>query len=130
MYRAWNSSWPLAIFWPIFPIWLIKFNLLGQIYCTFPMGKPLTVYCKVPAFKEWPSNCYFKLVCMYSWKVNKDWKWRLRNQYPCNIDLLLWSVSKNWGDSINVHVCPCSYVKCMLHKAILLNIMYIECTTF
>ena len=51
---AWNSSQPLAIFWPIFPIWPSKSNLLGQIYCTFPMGKPLIVYSNVLAFKEWP----------------------------------------------------------------------------
>ena len=64
-YRAWNSSRPLAIFRPIFSIWPSKSNLLGQIYCTFPMGKPLIVYC-IAMFmllrNGWPiSNCYFKL---------------------------------------------------------------------
>ena len=47
--------------------------LLGQIYCTFPMEKPLIVYSNVPAFKEWSTN--FKLfqvlhvimvTCIYS----------------------------------------------------------------
>ena len=58
VYRAWNSSRPLATFQPIFHIWLSKSNLLGQIYCTFPMGKPY--YCNVPTFKEWLT--YFKLL--------------------------------------------------------------------
>ena len=53
--RAWNSSRPLAIFRPIFPIWPSKSNLLGHIYCTFPMEKSLIVYRNVPAFKEWPT---------------------------------------------------------------------------
>ena len=55
-----HSSRPLAIFQSIFTIWPSKSNLLGQIYCTFPMGKPLIVYRNVPAFKEWPTN--FKLL--------------------------------------------------------------------
>ena len=54
--RAWNSSQPLAIFRPIFPVWPSKSNLLGQFYCTFPIGKPLIVYCNVPAFQQWPTN--------------------------------------------------------------------------
>ena len=58
--RAWNSSQPLAIFRPIIPIWPSKSNLLGHIYCIFPMGTPLIVYSNVPAFKEWPTN--FKLL--------------------------------------------------------------------
>ena len=58
--RAWNSSQPLANFWPFFTIWLSKFNVLGQIYCTFLTGKPLIVYSNAPAFKEWPTN--FKLL--------------------------------------------------------------------
>ena len=58
--RAWNNSQLLTIFQPIFTIWLSKSNLLGQIYCTFPMGKPLIVYSNAPAFKEWPTN--FKLL--------------------------------------------------------------------
>ena len=57
--RAWNSSQPLAIFWPN-SIWPSKSYLLGHIYCTFPMEKPLIVYSNVPAFKEWPTN--FKLL--------------------------------------------------------------------
>ena len=61
--RPWGSgkqsSWPLAIFQPTFTIWLNKSNLLGQIYCTFPMEKPLIVYWNAPAFKECPTN--FKL---------------------------------------------------------------------
>ena len=57
IFRAWNSIRPLAIFWPIF---LSKSNLLGQFYYIFPMGKPLKVYCNVPAVKEWPTN--FKLL--------------------------------------------------------------------
>ena len=59
-YRAWNSSRPLTIFRPIFPIWPSKSNFLGHMYCTFPMEKPLIVYNNVPAFKEWPIN--FKLL--------------------------------------------------------------------
>ena len=51
---------PLAIFRPICPIWLRKSDLLGQIYCTFPMENPLIVYSNVPAFKEWLTN--FKLL--------------------------------------------------------------------
>ena len=54
--RAWNSSWPLAIFRPIFPIWPSKSYSLGHIYCTFPMEKPLIVYSNVPTFKEWPTK--------------------------------------------------------------------------
>ena len=56
--RAWNNSQPLAIFRPICPIWPSKSNLLGQIYCTFPMGNHC--YYNVPAFKVWPTN--FKLL--------------------------------------------------------------------
>ena len=59
-HRAWNTSQPLAIFWPICSIWLNKSDLLGHIYCTFPKGKPLIIYCNVPAFKEQPTN--FKLL--------------------------------------------------------------------
>ena len=31
------------------------------------MGKPLIVYCNVPAFKEWPTNfkLLFQALCMY-----------------------------------------------------------------
>ena len=63
-------SRPLAIFWPIFPIWPSKSNLLGQIYCTFPMGKPLIAYCNVPALRNGQpiSNCFFKL-------------WRIKHHY-------------------------------------------------
>ena len=57
--RTWNSSRLLAIFWLICPIWPGKSNLLGQIYCTFPMGNQ-RVHCNVPALKEWPT--YFKLL--------------------------------------------------------------------
>ena len=60
MGRAWNSSRPLAIFRTIFPIWPSKSNLVGHIYCIFPMEKPLIVFSNVPAFKEWPTN--FKLL--------------------------------------------------------------------
>ena len=49
-----ENSWPLAIFRPIFPIWLSKSNLLGQIYCTFPIEKLFIVYSNFPTFKEWP----------------------------------------------------------------------------
>ena len=34
-YRTWNSSLPLAIFRPVFPIWLSKSNLLGHIYLLY-----------------------------------------------------------------------------------------------
>ena len=34
--------------------------MLGHVYCTFPMGKPLIIYCNALAFKEWPTN--FKLL--------------------------------------------------------------------
>ena len=50
----------VTIFRPIFPIWLSKSNLLGQIHCTFLMEKPLIVYYNVPAYKEWLTN--FKLL--------------------------------------------------------------------
>ena len=63
IHRAWNTSCPLAIFRPILPIWPDKSNLLGQIYCTFPMEKPLIVHSNVPALRKGRpiSNCYFKL---------------------------------------------------------------------
>ena len=59
--RAWNNSRPLAIFRPICPIWPSKSNLLGQIYCTFPMVNHWES--NVPALKNGRpiSNCYFKL---------------------------------------------------------------------
>ena len=62
----------MAIFWPIFPIWPSKSDLLGQIYCTFPMGKLLIVYCNVPALRNGQpiSNCYFKL-CMHTYTNRK-----------------------------------------------------------
>ena len=31
-------------------------NLVGQSYCTFPMGKPMIVCNNVPTLNEWPSN--------------------------------------------------------------------------
>ena len=34
--------------------------LLGQIYCTFTMGKLMIVYKNVPTFNKWPTNFYFK----------------------------------------------------------------------
>ena len=58
--RAWNNSRPLAIFRLIFTIRPSKSNLIGHIYCTLPMGKPLLVYTNVTAFKKWPTN--FKLL--------------------------------------------------------------------
>ena len=42
--RARNNSRPSAIFRPFLGIWLSKSNLLGQIYYTFSMGKPIIVY--------------------------------------------------------------------------------------
>ena len=65
--RSWNSGRPLAIFRPICPIWPSKSSLLGQIYCTIPMGKPLIVYCNIPAFKECLTN--FKLLCWCAYGV-------------------------------------------------------------
>ena len=50
------GHWPFSDQFPH----LAKSDLLGQIYCTFPMGKPLTIYCNVSAFKEWLTN--FKLL--------------------------------------------------------------------
>ena len=59
-YRAWNSSrhWPFSDQFSLFG--RANSNLLGQICCIFPMGKPLISYSHVPAFKEWPTN--FKLL--------------------------------------------------------------------
>ena len=37
-------SQPSAIFQPFSGIWPSKSNLLGQIYYTFSMGKPMIVY--------------------------------------------------------------------------------------
>ena len=95
-----NSSWPLAIFWPIFPIWLNKSTLLGQIYCTFPMRKPLIVYCNVPAFKEcWPiSYHYFKL--WIKWALIKItsliiWDALYTARRP-RTDVLYWLLVKMW----------------------------------
>ena len=52
------SHWPFSDqFSPIRPS---KSTLLGHLYCTFPMEKPLIIYSNVPAFKEWPTN--FKLL--------------------------------------------------------------------
>ena len=61
--RAWNNSRPLAIFWPISGIWLSKSNLLGQIYCTFSMEKPIIVYRMFLLLLNGRliSNPYFKL---------------------------------------------------------------------
>ena len=70
--RAWNNSQPLAIFQPIFTIWPSKSNLLGQIYCTIPMGKPLIVYRNVPAIKEWPTNFKLLFWALYRWLYNVD----------------------------------------------------------
>ena len=36
----------------ILPNWPSKSNVLGQSYCTFPIGKSLVVYSNAPAFKE------------------------------------------------------------------------------
>ena len=49
--------------WPFSGFWLSKSNLLGQIYYTFSIGKPIIVYKNVPTFSEWPtiSTPYFKL---------------------------------------------------------------------
>ena len=60
--KAQSLKWQSAIghFPTNFIIWQSKSNLLGHIYCTFPMDKPLIVYSNVPAFKEWPTN--FKLL--------------------------------------------------------------------
>ena len=57
-FRARNIRQPLAlaIFQPVFPIRPSKSSLLGQIYCTFPMRKPLIVNSNIPAFEEWPTN--------------------------------------------------------------------------
>ena len=67
--RAWNSSRPLAIFRPICPIWPSKSDLLGHIYCTFPMEKPLIIYCNVPAFKEWPTNFKLLFQALVGWNA-------------------------------------------------------------
>ena len=66
-HRAWNSSWPLAIFRPICPIWLSKSDLLRQMYCTFPMGKRLIIYFSVPAFKEWLTNFKLLFQALHDW---------------------------------------------------------------
>ena len=34
-------------------------NLVGQIYCTFPMGKPMILCNDVPSFNDWPANFQF-----------------------------------------------------------------------
>ena len=58
-----NNSQPLAIFLPLFTIWPSKSNLLGQIYCTFPMEKPLIIYSNIPAFKEWLTSSDTQCTC-------------------------------------------------------------------
>ena len=49
-HRVRNNSQPYCIghFQPILPFWPSKVSLLGQIYCTFPMEKPLVVCNNVP----------------------------------------------------------------------------------
>ena len=56
IYRAWNSSRPLGIFQPISGFGWTKSDMLGQVCCTFPMGKPFIVYDNVPTFNEWPTG--------------------------------------------------------------------------
>ena len=50
--RAQNSGLSHVIFQPTSAYDQAKSNLVGQIYCTFPMGKPLIVNNEVPILNK------------------------------------------------------------------------------
>ena len=54
--RAQNSGLSQVIFRPTLAYDRAKSNLVGQIYCTFPMGKPMIVYNNVTILNKWPTN--------------------------------------------------------------------------
>ena len=50
--RAQNNDLSQVIFPPISAYDRAKSNLVGQIYCAFPMGKPMIVCNNVPILNE------------------------------------------------------------------------------
>ena len=50
--RAQNNGPSQVIFQPTLAYDRTNSNLVGQIYCTFPMGKPMIVYNNVPTLNK------------------------------------------------------------------------------
>ena len=50
--RAQNNGPSQVIFQPTSAYDRANSNLVGQIYCTFPMGKPMIVYNNVPTLNK------------------------------------------------------------------------------
>ena len=110
--RAWNNSQPLAIFILIFLIWLSISNLLGQIYCAFPMAMPLIVYCNVPALRNCRpiSNCYFKVcICIRHRGLTVKMFW-LKSEITVKLHIqyiIVHTTVPSWVDNTWLLVCMC-----------------------
>ena len=50
--RAQNNGLSQVIFQPTLVYDQAKSNLVGQIYCTFPMGKSMIIYNNAPILNE------------------------------------------------------------------------------
>jgi len=66
--KCYNDNQPLAIFWPISAFGWEKFNLVRQIYCTFPVRKATIPNSNVSTFNGHAINYYslFQTLVLYT----------------------------------------------------------------